>query len=88
MKKRTHLLYYIFLLGILFWGIFLIFMFNPKRDLQMVTLLLLSFIYVLAGIIHHLINHDLVLKIVVEYILIAALGVAAAFFIFKGGFGF
>lgn len=88
MKKQKHILYYFCLFSVLATGLFLILAFTPNRNLQMITLVGISISYVLLGIVHHLINHDLVAKIVVEYILIAALGVAGAFFIFKGGFGF
>ena len=86
--NRRHLTYYIFLASLLFSGLFLIISQNPDRELQMMVVVGLSFAYVLAGILHHLINHDLVAKIVIEYVLIASLGIASAFFVFKGGFGF
>lgn len=85
--KRGHLTYYIFLTSTLLAGLILILTAHPNRQLQMTIVIGISFIYVLVGIFHHLINHDLVAKIVVEYVLVAALGIAAAFFIFKGGFG-
>lgn len=85
---REHLLYYLALLGILAFGLFLIIFSSPNRTLQMIFLIGLSICYVLVGIVHHLVNHDLVGRIVVEYILIAMLGITAAFFIFRGGFGF
>lgn len=87
-KIKEHMLYYLSLLGLLIGGLILIFLSSPNRDLQMIFLVGLSICYVMVGIIHHLMNHDLVGKIVVEYILIAVLGIAAAFFVFKGGFGF
>ncbi len=85
---REHILYYISLLGIFGLGLFLFVYFSPQRDLQMIIFAGMSVVYVLTGIIHHIINHDLVLKIVIEYVLIAALGMTAAYFILKGGFGF
>lgn len=88
MKKEDHILYYFSLIGVIIFGVILMFNFSPNRNLQMLTLIGLSIAYIVLGIIHHLINHDLVLKIVIEYILIASLGIAAAFFIYKGGFGF
>lgn len=88
MKKQSHIFYYLSLIGVLAIGMFLILALAPNRNLQMITLAGMSISYVLLGVTHHLINHDLVLKIVIEYILIAALGIGAAFFIFKGGFGF
>ena len=87
-KIKEHLFYYLALIGILLGGFLLIFFSSPNRNLQMIFLIGASICYALLGIVHHLINHDLVGKIVVEYILVAVLGIAAAFFIFKGGFGF
>ena len=87
MKKNNHIEYYIFLLTVLALGIIIIWLLGPSRDLQMIALAGLSIVYALIGIGHHLINHDLVGKIVIEYVLVALFGIAAAFFIFKGGFG-
>lgn len=86
-KEEDHILYYISLIGVLIFGLILILKFGADKNLQMLTLIGLSFAYAIIGIIHHFLNHDLVLKIVVEYILIAAFGAAAAYFIFRGGFG-
>lgn len=85
--KKNHLTYYIFLTSVLTAGFILILSSYPDKAAQMTIVIGLGFIYVLIGISHHLINHDLVAKIVIEYVLVAALGIAAAFFIFKGGFG-
>ncbi len=54
----------------------------------MIIVVGMSTAYLVFGIVHHLLNHDLVAKIVIEYVLIAMLGIAAALFIFRGGFGF
>jgi uncharacterized membrane protein YedE/YeeE len=86
-KDKGHLLYYSLLSIVLIGGIGLVALYSPDRRMQMLIVLGIGFIYVLSGILHHLINHDLVAKIVIEYVLIAALGIAAAFFIFRGGFG-
>ena len=85
--KDYHLGYYFFLITVLVLGIFAVWRLSPNKDLQMIAFILLSIVYALIGIIHHLLDHDLVGKIVIEYILIAVLGIAAALFIFKGGFG-
>ncbi len=86
-SNKSHLWYYLFLVLALTLGLVLIYSFSPNRQAQMSIVIGLSFLYLLIGLIHHLINHDLVAKIVIEYVLVAALGIAAAFFIFKGGFG-
>lgn len=88
MKKEDHILYYFSMIGVVIFGLVLMLNFSPNRNLQIITLFGISIVYVLFGITHHLLNHDLVLKIVIEYVLIASLGIAAAFFIYKGGFGF
>lgn len=85
---KEHLFYYLSLFALFVGGLLLIIFSSPNRVLQMIFLVGLSLCYVLVGIVHHLMNHDLVGKIVVEYVLIAMLGIAAAFFIFRGGFGF
>ena len=85
--KHNHLIYYFSVLALLTSGLALIIYLSPRKDLQMITLIGVSVSYALVGITHHLINHDLVFKIVVEYVLVATLGAALAFFIFKGGIG-
>lgn len=88
MKKRDdHVLYYASLIGVLALGIFIIYSFSNNQTIQMLTLAGLAISYVIAGTFHHLVNHDLVTKIVVEYVLIAILGIAIALFILRGGFG-
>ncbi len=87
-NHKNHLIYYSLLVSALVGGLILIAAYSPDKQLQMLIVVGISFLYLLIGIVHHLINHDLVAKIVIEYVLIAMLGIAAAFFIFKGGFGF
>lgn len=87
MKEKNHLAYYFLLSAVLIGGLILVFSASQDRAMQMLLVLGMAFSYVVIGVIHHLINHDLVAKIVIEYVLVASLGIAAAFFIFKGGFG-
>lgn len=86
-KKDYHFGYYFFLITVLVIGLLVTWQLGPNKDLQMVSLIILSILYAVIGIGHHLKNHDLVGKIMVEYILIAILGIATSFFIFRGGFG-
>lgn len=86
-KRDYHLGYYFFLITVLVIGVIITWSLAPNRGMQFLTFSTLSIIYATVGIIHHLLNHDLVGKIVIEYVLVALLGIAAAFFIFKGGFG-
>ncbi len=87
MKKDNHLAYYFFFSTIMILGLILVAYLGPNRNFQMAALVGLSIVYALIGILHHLINHDLVGKIVLEYVFVALLGIAASFFIFRGGFG-
>jgi hypothetical protein len=86
-KINEHVLYYISLIAIFALGVILIFSAAPNKQLQMLIFVIMAVFYVIWGILHHLINHELSSKIVVEYMLIATLGVAIMFFLLKGGFG-
>ena len=88
MKNSDHLLYYVSLIGILVLGLILVYSSSPDKNRQMLIVIGMSTSYTVLGIAHHFLNHDLATKIVVEYVLIAILGIAISFFIFKGGFGF
>ncbi len=87
-KTNKHFGYYFYLITILVIGLLVTWRLSPNEQYQMISLVIISIIYAGSGIIHHLLNHDLVDKIVIEYVLVALLGIAAAFFIFRGGFGF
>jgi hypothetical protein len=87
-KRETHHAYYFFLTTVLLIGLAITWRLGPDKNLQMISLLVLSVSYAAIGILHHLHAHDLVGKIVIEYVLVALLGISASFFIFKGGFGF
>jgi phosphate/sulfate permease len=86
-KHKNHIIYYFSVLALISGGLALIIYLSPQRDLQMLVLMGVSIIYAILGITHHLLNHDLVFKIVLEYVVVATLGVAIAYFIFRGGLG-
>lgn len=86
-KFKKHIGYYISLVAILIFAIYLAVLASPDRQLQMSIFVVIAIIYVFWGILHHLLNHDLSLKIVIEYTLIGALGMSIILFLFKGGFG-
>jgi presenilin-like A22 family membrane protease len=85
-KKTSHISYYIFLLVILFFG-FILASLSANRQMQIAIIVLTTIFYVIWGIFHHLINHDLTAKIVIEYILIGSLGLTVILFLLKGGLG-
>lgn len=86
-KFNEHILYYVSLTAIFALGAFLIYSVSPNKQLQMLVFIAMAFFYVVWGVLHHFVNHEITSKIVVEYILIATLGVAIMFFLLKGGFG-
>lgn len=83
---KKHFGYYVSLFAILFLG-FLIAYNSVDKQFQFLVAVLTAFLYVLWGVVHHTINHELTPTIVVEYTLMAMLGIAFVFFLLKGGFG-
>lgn len=77
--------YYFVLILILFLGFSLGIVVSADKQLQMVVVLLTAFFYLVWGILHHRLHHDLSLKIVIEYVLIGSLGMSVVFFLLRGG---
>ena len=84
-KFKKHEGYYLSLFMILILGLLLTFLATPNFMFQTIIILITILFYVLWGILHHLINHELTAKIVIEYILIGLLGVSILFFAHMGG---
>jgi len=83
---KKHFWYYLSLLSI-FGVSFTTLYFSQDRFFQLTVLTITVFFYIIWGVLHHHLHHDLSAKIVVEYVLMGALGEALIFLIFKGGFG-
>lgn len=79
-RLYKHSAYYISLVLILTLG-FLLAYNSSNRSFQIGAVTITTFFYVLWGIMHHLINHDLNVKIVIEYILIGVFGLTIIFFL-------
>ncbi len=79
-KLYKHAPYYISLISMLVVGFLLIYN-NSNRSFQIGAYIVITFFYVVWGIMHHTINHDLSPKIVIEYILIGAFGLTIIFFL-------
>lgn len=84
-KIKKHTGYYLSLLAILFSGLALVLLLSPNIRLQIMVVLLTIFFYIIWGIVHHLINHELTARIMIEYILIGLLGASIIFFMIMGG---
>lgn len=80
---KKHLGYYMVLILIALTGLFLILRTGPDPQLKMLLIVLITFFYVVWGVLHHFIHHDLTVKIMLEYVLIGALGITLIFFLVK-----
>ncbi len=74
-----HLPHYLALLGILFFGFLAFILFSYDRGFQIAVAIAVAVSYVIWGIIHHWLHHDLYLAVVIEYIAVAALGLFIVF---------
>ena len=84
-KIKKHLLYYISLITMLLLGLILVVLANPNLRLQMLIIFGIIILFILWGGAHHLKNHQLTGRIMVEYILVGLLGIAILFFMMTGG---
>lgn len=78
-KTAVHIQHYLPLVGILLAGALGFIFFSYDRVFQAACALATAAAYVAWGLIHHHIHRDLYLSVVIEYIAIAALGVAVVF---------
>lgn len=85
MKKelQTHWSYYIFLLVIFLSTMILTSLFVSDYQMQMMIVIGVTIFYILASLIHHKIEHDLHLKIVLEYVMMGALGITVIFLLLR-----
>ncbi len=86
-KKTKHIGHRITLILILLLGLLSLQLAYANKKLQAEILILTAIFYVLWGLTHHHQNHSLNSKIVIEYILIAALGIAVLLFFITGAIG-
>ncbi|MEK7559381.1 MAG: hypothetical protein AAB521_03675 [Patescibacteria group bacterium] len=87
MKKiSTHdLEYYISLIVILALGLLFVLLASPNKVLQFILIILTTSFYIVFGVVHHVMNHDISRGIMLEYLIIGALGISILFFFLKGG---
>lgn len=80
MKKYTnHFRHYIPLLGILAVGLFGFISFTYDKNFQFTIAVSASLAYVFWGLIHHYIHNDLSVPVILEYVIIAALGIVVVY---------
>lgn len=81
---KHHGSYHLSLLLVLTLGVVLAYYSRGNKQLEMMVLVGIASAYVLWGVIHHYVMHDLTYKIVIEYIAMASLGLVLALFLIKG----
>ncbi len=74
-----HLPHYLTLFGILFAGLLGIFIFSYDRVSQVIISIAVAVAYVAWGVVHHTLHKDFHLAVVVEYLLVAGLGLVVVF---------
>lgn len=83
-KHNKHTGYYLSLGTILLFGLLFTLQLSAKKE-QVFVVVLLTFFYVLWGILHHIIHHNITTKIVIEYIIIGILGMTIILFLIQTG---
>lgn len=83
--KREYTIYYSGLFFILLLGMGIALNTFYDRTLQMFTVVATAVLYVFWGILHHHTHHDLTPKIMIEYALMATLGIVIVLFFLRGG---
>ncbi|MFC1710322.1 hypothetical protein ACFL0F_01505 [Patescibacteria group bacterium] len=80
MKKHAKQIpHYLGLMGIFAVGLIGFLLFSYDRTFQIAIVIALAVSYVIWGIVHHHIHKDLHLSVIVEYIVVAALGLVIVF---------
>lgn len=83
-RIQKHIGYYASLAAILFLGVFAIINISYDKTLQTLIVITVAVFYIMLGVIHHLLHHNLTLKIMVEYILMGAVGAVLILFVLGG----
>lgn len=84
MKQTKHIEYYATLFVVLGSGFFIATNVSYNKQLQMMAVVITAILYVALGLLHHTFHHDVSHKIVVEYVLIAALGITIFALLIQG----
>lgn len=80
---HAHLVHYAIIVCIVLTGVGLTALFSADKNMQLLVMIITAISYVIYGLLHHKLEHDVTIKIVLEYILVA--GIAIALFIFVRG---
>ena len=78
---RNHVFYYLSLFIVLSLAALLVFLTPGEQKIHMGVTIFAAGFYVLWAILHHLLHHDLHTKVVIEYVLIAMVGISLVYFV-------
>lgn len=81
---KKHITYYTLLFVLLSISMVFVLQNTSDKRIQMTALVLTGFIYTIAGILHHIAEHNLTTKIMVEYVLMGSLGILILLLFFRG----
>jgi len=76
---KNHFFHYLILFFILLFGLFSFFYLKKNPQAQILSLFLTSSFYVIWGVVHHLLEDDFHLRILLEYLAVALLGFLIVF---------
>ena len=82
---RKHLLYYISLITLLIVGFSMAKYFSHDPSLQMACVVLVAFLYVVWGVLHHVLHHSFSIRVMLEYVAVGVLGISIVFFVLRIG---
>ena len=82
--KQASFIHTLILFCIVAGGLAAFYYVRPNASLQFTVGVITSIAYVLWGVIHHAIQKDLHLKVVIEYVLIAAIAIVLLATVLKG----
>ncbi len=80
---RKHIWYYSSTLIIFGLGLTLIVLNNHDNKLQALIITMTATCYFIWSLLHHYVHHELHVRLVIEYILIACLGVVLSLYLFS-----
>ncbi len=81
--RRNHINYYIIETCILGLGFFVVYSFESVNA-QMIGLVGVVILYMVMGLVHHYLDHDMHIKIMLEYIIISTLIISLFIFLKSG----
>lgn len=80
---RQHIGYYIAFSLVQVLGLILIVLASGNRQIQMFAILATTIFYFVFAIVHHILDHDLTSKIMIEYALVGCLGLSVSLIAFN-----